>query len=169
MCQARFKEDGLPILVLRQFNCVGERETHPYIIPEIISQIHKGSVSSPGSDVTVRLGNNSSRDFLYAQDAVRMACGLMEQGEFGQVYNLGSECSIRMYDLAVKVGNLMGVPGVTVRPDKSRMRPWEIWHLQSDNTKLYDTITERPRVSFEEAVRRTILYYEESGHRWIWE
>ena len=55
----------------------------PYVIPEIISQLAKSS--------TVRLGNNSFRDFQYAGDAVRMAVDLLENGEFGEVYNnLGS-------------------------------------------------------------------------------
>ena len=111
---------------MRQFNCVGERETHEYIIPVIIDQLHKGT--------TIRLGNNSFRDFQYAGDAVRMAVELLEKGEFGEVYNMGSEEGVKMYDLAQMISQIMHGKECEIIPDESRMRPWEIWHLQSDNT-----------------------------------
>lgn len=157
LVQARWKEAKTPAIALRQFNCVGERESHPYVIPEIISQVEKGN--------TIKLGNNSFRDFQYAGDAVRMATELLEKGNFGEVYNMGSEDGIQIYDLAVKIGKLMNRL-VVVKPDTTRMRPWEIWHLQSDNTKLYSVIDARPQVSLEEALQKTINYYNENGKKW---
>ena len=55
LVQVRWREAGVPAIAMRQFNCVGERETHAYVIPEIISQLSKNN--------TVKLGNNSFRDF----------------------------------------------------------------------------------------------------------
>jgi len=154
LIQARWRENKTPAIAMRQFNCVGERETHEYIIPVIIDQ---ASTSNE-----VKLGNNSFRDFQYAGDAVAMAVELLEKGQFGEVYNMGSEDGIKMYDLAVLIGNLMGKE-ITVVEDESRKRPWEIWHLQSDNTKLYETINYRPKVSLEEALKRTIKDFYENG------
>ncbi len=110
----------------------------------------------------VKLGNNSFRDFQYAGDAVRMAVELLEKGEFGEVYNMGSEEGIKMYDLAHLIGKLMGKE-ITVEQDPTRVRPWEIWHLQSANDKLYSTIETRPQVTFEEALTRTINDYLQHG------
>jgi nucleoside-diphosphate-sugar epimerase len=152
LVQARWKEAKTPVIALRQFNCVGERDlTHPYVIPEIISQIAK-SESFP---VRVMLGNDSFRDFQYAGDAVRMATELLEKGRFGEVYNMGSEEGVKIYDLARTIGKIMG-KDVEVVTDETRIRPWEIWHLQSDNGKLYSTIDARPEISLEEALKRTI-------------
>lgn len=159
LIQARWKEAETPAIAMRQFNCVGERETHEYVIPVIIEQAIK---SESG---IVRLGNNSFRDFQYAGDAVRMAVELLEKGQFGEVYNMGSESGIQMYDLAKLVGELIGKE-ITVEEDPARVRPWEIWHLLSDNTKLYATIEARPKVSLDEALRRTIAYYMENGGKW---
>jgi len=155
--QVRWKEAGTPVIALRQFNCVGENETHPYVIPEIIKQLM--APWPEGQTRMVRLGNNSFRDFQYAGDAVRMAVELLEKGEFGEVYNMGSEEGIQIYDLAELIGKLMNVD-VQVIPDKSRMRPWEIWHLQSDNSKLYSAIDTRPEVSLTEALRCTIKWFQ---------
>lgn len=173
LIQARWKEAKTPAIALRQFNCVGERETHEYVIPVIIDQAYSllqaikevGFGEIDDKTVTIKLGNNSSRDFQYAGDAVRMAVELLENGYFGEVYNMGSEDVIRMYDLAKRIGKLMGV-NIEVEQDPARVRPWEIWHLQSDNTKLYDTIGARPQVSLDEALTRTINYYLANGKRW---
>ena len=155
--QVRWKEAQTPVIALRQFNCVGENETHPYVIPEIIKQLM--APWPDGQRRTVRLGNNSFRDFQYAGDAARMAVELLEKGEFGEVYNMGSEEGIQIYDLAKLIANIMNVE-IDVIPDKSRIRPWEIWHLQSDNSKLYSVIATRPEVSLSEALRRTIAWFQ---------
>jgi UDP-glucose 4-epimerase len=158
LVQSGWKERGVPAIAMRQFNCVGERETHEYVIPVIIEQVAKGDV--------VKLGNNSFRDFQYAGDAVKMAVELLEKGQFGEVYNMGSEEGIMMYDLAKLIGLLMGKK-ITVEKDVKRVRPWEIWRLQSDNSKLYSVIKTRPQVKLEEALERTIADYEKNGWSYL--
>lgn len=160
LVQVRWKESGTPAIAMRQFNCVGERETHEYVIPEIINQLHVGPV--------VRLGNNSVRDFQYAGDAVQMAVELLECGHYGQVYNMGSETAIRIHDLARLIGELMGHELITIETNSAKVRPWEIWHLCSDNSKLYEVIETRPQVSLEEALKRTINYFRVNGGKWDW-
>lgn len=155
MVQVRAREAQCPVIAMRQFNCYGPRETHPYVIPEIISQLSRGN--------HISLGNNSFRDFQYARDAVRMAVELLEKGTPGQVYNMGSESGIRIYDLAQMIGKLMGHDEVVIHPDEKRMRPWEIWHLQSDNTKLFRTISARPETLFVQGLAETIQYFETNG------
>ncbi len=148
LVQARWREAKTPVIALRQFNVVGERDKlHPYVIPVIIEQLLKGDV--------VKLGNNSFRDFQYVGDAVRMAVQLLEKGQFGEVYNMGSEDGIQIYDLAHLIGKLMDKE-IEIEIDPARIRPWEIWHLQSDNSKLYSIIDRIRPTPLEEALRRTI-------------
>lgn len=181
-CQVAWRERKTPVIALRQFNCLGERETHPYVVPEIIGQLQQFKFGWPscGKRATVKLGNDSFRDFLYAGDAVRIAVELLERGDFGEVYNLGSETGTKMYDLARLVGELMGFEDVRVELDQSRVRPWEIWHLQSDNLKLWKAVQDSTSLkwdmdhswiltSFKEALKKTIAYYESNGRKWCWE
>lgn len=163
LIQARWREAKTPAIALRQFNCVGERETHEYVIPVIIEQISEAKKNGTNK---IRLGNNSSRDFQYAGDAVRMAVELLEKGQFGEVYNMGSQETIKIYDLARMIGELMDCPEIEVEIDQARIRPWEIWHLQSDNTKLYSTIDYRPKYSLTQALSRTINYYYTNHEHW---
>ena len=158
LVQVRHREVGVPAVILRQFNCIGERPTHSYVVPDMISQFASGP--------EVHLGNNSERDFLYAGDAVRMAAELMEKGTCGEAYNMGSETSVSIYDLAYQVGRLMGHSDPKIIEDDRRVRPWEIWHLQSDNSKLYGVIDSRPQTEIMEAVRKTVDYFYANGERW---
>lgn len=170
--QSRWREARVPAIALRQFNCLGERETHPYVVPEIISQLSrrcKGDTSGAAGVPIVRLGNNAARDFLYAGDQARMAVELLERGQWGEVYNLGSERSIKVYDLACLIAKVMGFQTCEVVPDPARVRPWEIWSLKSDSAKSYSVIESRPTVSLEEALRRTVNDYVTSGRQWAWE
>lgn len=157
LVQSRWRESKTRAIALRQFNCVGERETHPYVIPEIISQLASGP--------KVLLGNNSYRDFQYAGDAVRNAVLLLENGKYGEVYNMGSEETIPVYDLVPMIADIMGVEGAYVAPDPARVRPWEIWHLQSDNTKLYGAIGAQEKTPLKEALTLTVLDYQKNG--WV--
>lgn len=161
LVQVRWREGNVPAIAMRQFNCVGERETHAYVIPEIIFQL--------SSSNKVKLGNNSFRDFQYSRDAVRMAVELLENGEFGEVYNMGSEGGIQIYDLAHLIGKIMGHNEVEIITDQSRVRPWEIWHLQSDNTKLYSVIGQKTPTSLEDALKKTVDYFFENNKKWDWE
>lgn len=159
LVQTRFRESGCPVISLRQFNCLGKRDVlHPYVVPEIYKQLKKGS--------TVYLGNDSFRDFIYAGDAVRIAVELLEKGAYGQVYNLGSEVGIKIYDLAKKIGREMDIPEVTIALDEKRIRKWEIWHLQSDNSKIYQVVNSRPKYSIDDSIRETIRYYQGCDVKW---
>lgn len=180
-CQCRWWEAGTPVVALRQFNCLGERETHPYVVPEIISQVEvyrKAKEEFGGCTLTAGtprlfLGNNSSRDFLYAGDAVRSATLLLEKSvqtrKFGEVYNLGSESAIKIYDLADLVAKIMGFDGAHVNEDVSKKRLKEIWALQSDNSKIRALIGKQPITPLDEAIRKTVVDYVDRGRKWFWE
>lgn len=156
LCVVRHRESGVGAIALRQFNCYGPRETHEYVIPEIISQFSRGP--------RVMLGNiRAERDFLYVEDAAEYAIQLIENGTPGEIYNLGGEGCISIEDLAVTIGKLMGHEEIEITIDPLRLRPWDIERLQSNNTKIHSAVLYRPKTSFEEGLKRTIEYFRIHG------
>lgn len=156
LCQVRHRESGIQAIALRQFNCFGPRETHEYVIPEIISQLAKGPV--------VQLGNiRAERDFLYVEDAAEYAIELLEKGEAGEIYNLGSEGCISIEELAKMIGRVMGHKKISIRIDQSKLRPWDIERLQADNTKIHGVVSCRPQTTFALGLEQTIAYFREHG------
>lgn len=170
----RYREAKVPVVTLRQFNCVGERETHQYIVPEIISQLCNLNIKAGDCPAYVSLGNNTARDFMYAGDAAKVAALLLERGEFGQAYNSGSGKAIGIYDLARRIASLLGHDNLQIQPDHTRARPWEVMHLCSNNSKINslfnwtDLQATAHRVDLDTILLRTLDYYHTNGKKWDW-
>ena len=146
-----FKEHNVPVVILRQFNSFGPNWTQPYIVPEIMKQFSKSNI--------LKLGNlKACRDFIYVKDQVRMVSELMEKGELGEVYNLGSEKSYSVEEIATLIGKLMGKePDFQV--ETSKLRPDDVNFLLSDNSKIYNILNSRPEFSFEEGLKETYEWF----------
>lgn len=169
--QSAWKERNTPVLAIRQFNCVGTRETHPYVIPEIIRQILSQRI---GATTEIFLGNNSQRDFIDVEIAVEAHAELCQWGEFGEVYNLGSSKTIRIFELAklifevvLEVLNRDPVAhSLEITTDSKRVRPWEIWSLRSDNTKIQKRIGAIRETDLKSCIRKLVMDYLENGFIW---
>jgi nucleoside-diphosphate-sugar epimerase len=154
LCFTLFKEHKIPVIILRQFNCYGPRETHDYIIPEIITQLSKGN--------NLCLGNiNSQRDFIYVEDAARIAVKLIRAGRVGEVYNLGTGRVWSMVEIAQKIGEVMGImPRITV--DKKRLRPHDVNYLRADNKKILHITRIKAETDEGEGLLNTVKYFYEN-------
>jgi len=160
LCYTLHHEQDIPVVILRQFNVYGPRETHPYIIPILINQLHKSN--------QLKLGNlKATRDFTYVSDAVRAAMLLMSTKEaVGEVINSGSGMEVSVGDLATTIGKLMGHDSVDITVEQSRLRPLDVQRLHADNTKLKKMTGWNPEVSFEDGLKKTIADFEARGHSW---
>lgn len=163
LCYTLYHEQGIPVIILRQFNVYGPRETQPYVIPEMITQLNK--------DSSLNLGNvHARRDFTYVTDAARGAMELMQHKEAeGEVFNMGTGESYSMEEIAKMVSELMGNKRLTINIDKNRLRPLDVEKLQCDSAKMHRLTGWKPQVSFYDGLKCTIGHFRESGCKWLWE
>jgi dTDP-glucose 4,6-dehydratase len=163
LCRVLAKEQGVPVVIVRPFNCYGPRETHPYVIPEIISQL--------ASSDEVVLGNvEARRDFTYVDDTARAVCMLAGRGGVeGEVFNIGSGEDYSVKELAETTSLIMKAGPVKIRVDKARLRPYDVSRLICDSSKVRELTGWKPEVSLEEGLRRTVQWYKENGNTWEWE
>jgi dTDP-glucose 4,6-dehydratase len=163
LCFVFHHEHGIPVIILRPFNTYGPRETQPYVIPEIISQLARGKV--------VKLGNiKARRDFTYVEDVARGAVDLMESDiPDGEVVNLGSNKAYSVEELAHLVGELMGHDKVEIEIESTRLRPLDVNLLQCDYGKAKKYIDWEPKVDIIEGLKRTIEWYMKNGRQWLYE
>ena len=161
LCYSFYREHGVPVTILRQFNCFGSHETHPYIIPEIIEQLNKNKGK-------LYLGNiGAERDFLYVEDAALACIDIMESDKMvGEVINIGSGISHSIESIARLIGRIMGFDDVEICVDKNRLRPYDVDKLVCDNSKIRRLIGWRPVTSFEDGLKRTIEWFHENGDKW---
>jgi dTDP-glucose 4,6-dehydratase len=163
LCYTLHHEQGIPVVILRQFNVYGPRETQPYIIPEIITQLSRGN--------KLKLGNiQARRDLTYVEDAAKGAIALMKtKGTEGQVFNMGTGKDWSVKDMAEIIGGLMGHERINIEVDKARLRPLDVSVLRCNHSKMSKLTGWQPKVSFEEGLRRTIEDFESHGRVWLWE
>lgn len=163
ICFVCSREHKVPVVIVRPFNCYGPRETQPYIIPEIISQLSKGNI--------VHLGNvNAKRDFTYVEDTAIAAIRVLESEiPNGDAVNLGSNEAHSVKDLVHLIGKIMGCDNVEIKIDSSRLRPLDVSLLQCDSSKARKFFDWKPQIGIEEGLRRTIKWFTDNGKRWTWE
>ncbi|MFC1682624.1 dTDP-glucose 4,6-dehydratase [Candidatus Zixiibacteriota bacterium] len=163
LCYSIFMEQNLPIIILRQFNTYGPRETHPYIIPELITQLDRGN--------RLKLGNvKARRDLTYVEDSARGAIQLMKCDQaVGEVVNLGQGQDWSVAELAEIIGRLMGHDSVEMEVEQVRLRPMDVERLHCSYFKAMTMFGYRPTIALEEGLRRTIEWYRQNGGQWVWE
>ena len=163
LCYTLHHEQKLPVIIMRQFNVYGPRETQPYVIPEIISQLNTGN--------NLNLGNlNARRDFTFATDAARAAISLMQCNDaVGQVVNVGSGIDYSVEEMAYIISDLMNVNNPKIHIKEYRLRPLDVNHLNCDNRKIKKLTGWEPEIDFKTGLKLTIENFKEAGCKWPWE
>jgi nucleoside-diphosphate-sugar epimerase len=90
---------GLFTIIVRLFNVYGPRMSlaDTRVIPRFVTQ------ALTGRSLTIHGDGSQERTMCYVDDIVRGLTLLMEQGQSGEVYNLGSDKSLTMSQLAEEV------------------------------------------------------------------
>jgi nucleoside-diphosphate-sugar epimerase len=155
-------EHGVPAVVARMFNCYGPRETHAYVVPEIIDQLQRSSALVIGNSQAVR-------DLTYVEDTARALHGLMFADiPSGTVVNVGSGDAVSVADLARTIGRLMGHEAISVTTASGKLRRREMSGIRCDNGLLRRLTGWSPSVTLEEGLGRTIAWFRSNGGRWPW-
>jgi nucleoside-diphosphate-sugar epimerase len=163
LCYTFNKEHGVPVIIARIFNSYGPRETEPYVVPEIITQLAKGPV--------VRLGNiKARRDLTYVADTSRgLMAALCSDIPNGEAVNVGSGKACTVEELVHALGETMGVGAVQIEIDPRRMRHHDIQLFICDASKLRSATGWEPKVSLAEGLKKTVDWFNSHGQRWCWE
>ena len=149
----------LPVVTVRPFNKFGPRQSARAVIPTILTQIANG-------ERAIKLGSlTPTRDFSYVQDTVGgFIAALKGINGFGEVFNLGSNFEISIYETALQIAKCMGVT-ISLIPDEARLRPAgsEVDRLWADNTKAKELFGWEPnfagREGFELGLMETINWF----------
>jgi len=158
MALAYFREQQVPVVIVRLFNTCGPRQTGQYgmVIPRFVRK------ALSGEPILVHGDGTQSRCFTYVKDAVRAITTLMEAEEaFGEVFNVGSTQEIQIRDLAKKVIELTGSNSVI------KYVPYEDVYGEGfedmkrrvpDISKIRNLIGWEPQIGLDELLRQVIEY-----------
>jgi len=162
LCATMSIESGVPVVIARLFNCYGPRETHAYVIPEIIQQLHEGN--------RIHLGAlHAARDFTFVDDTARALCALLVADTApGTVFNVGSGRAYTVEELVATLARIMRPEGITLASDERRLRVCEIDRFLCDNRRLHQLTGWQPEFFLADGLKKTVEWFEQNGHRWPW-
>jgi dTDP-glucose 4,6-dehydratase len=155
LVRAYHRTYGLPVVITRCSNNYGPRQHPEKFIPTVIlNALHDKPVPIYGDGLYVR-------DWIHVLDHCRAIDLIMNKGEIGEVYNIGTDNEWANIDLARKILQLMGKPedllqSVTDRPGHDR-------RYALDYDKLKREFDWKPSISFNDGLAETVRWYSEGS------
>lgn len=145
-----FLDRGLPVVRVRPFNHIGPRQNDRFVAPSFAKQIVE--IERGLKPPVLRLGNMSARrDFTDVRDMCRAYVLVIQKGEPGEVYNIGSgqARSVReMLDIMLAHSTVQ----VAEETDPTKMRPSDVPISYCDPTKFNQRTGWAPRIPFEQTL-----------------
>jgi nucleoside-diphosphate-sugar epimerase len=148
---------GLETVCLRYFNVFGPRQdpSSPYsgVLAKFITQMLKGDQPTIFGD------GKQSRDFTFVEnvvDANLLACKAEAKEVAGRVFNVATARRTDLYQTFQILKKLTGYTGDVKYADE---RAGDVKHSLADISRAEQHLGYKPKVDFEEGLRRTIEWY----------
>jgi len=157
LCRAYFKTYNLPIIVTHSCNFYGPNQYPEKIIPLFITNLlesKKVPVYGQGQQV---------REWIFTEDHCRAVEFIMEKGEPGEIYNIGTGHEKQNIETTQFVLQELGFGESMIEFVKDR--PGHDWRYAINSQKLRG-LGWQPQVGWEDGLRRTIKWYRENGDWW---
>lgn len=146
---------GMRTSVVRPFNNYGPRSHFEGDSGEVIPKFILRALA--GQPLHIHGTGTQTRDFMYVEDTAAWLVELaMNPRLDGRVVNIGYGREVSVNELAAQVLTTTGSDSMVVRGDP---RPGDLPRLLADVALVRDLSEYRPRVGFEEGLRRTIEYF----------
>jgi GDP-4-dehydro-6-deoxy-D-mannose reductase len=147
---------GLHIVRVRPFNHIGPRQDRKFVAPAFAAQI--AAIEAGRQPPVMRVGHlGARRDFTDVRDMVRAYTLALEQGEPGEVYNIGSGRSRGIQELLDALLSFSSA-AILVEVDPARLRPSDVPNVVCDATKFRTRTGWAPRLPFEQSLKDLLDY-----------
>ena len=153
MCQAYIRSFNMPIIITRGNNVFGPHQFPEKVIPKFIHLLNEKR------KCCIHGAGEGLRNFLHTSDVVRAFDIILRKGKLHQIYNIGTDFEISIKELAVKMCEIMKMPG---KPED-----W-IEHVQDrafndsrysiDSSKL-KALGWAPNMDFDTLLKETVQWY----------
>jgi GDP-4-dehydro-6-deoxy-D-mannose reductase len=148
---------GLKAVRVRPFNHIGPRQSPNFVVSAFaqkIAEIEKGKRKP-----VLPVGNlEAKRDFTDVRDMVKAYTLLVEKGELGEVYNIGSGVSYKIAEILEKMLSLAKVK-ITVEVDRSLFRQVDDEELVCDPAKISKLTGWKAEIPLEKTLEDTLDYW----------
>jgi len=155
---ANYKTFNSPVCITRCSNNYGPYQFPEKFLPLMILNIMKNKkIPIYGDGLNVR-------DWIFVEDHCSAIMEVLLKGEIGEVYNIGANNEYQNIELAKLVLKIMKKSEdlISFVPD----RPGHDRRYAIDSSKIKKALGWKPKVSFDEGIKKTIKWYEKNQN-WI--
>src|SRR5713226_8763401 len=151
----------IPAVILRPFNTYGPYQHLEKVIPRFITS---AILDEP---LTVHGTGEASRDWVYVEDTARAADLALRaplETVKGQVFNVGTQRSLSVLEIADLVLEIMGKPKTLITYAEDRLG--QVVRHFADTSKTRRILAFETSVTFEKGLQRTIQWYKDNRGWW---
>lgn len=147
----------LDIMSTRSFNHTGPNQATIAVVADFCKQVV--DIEKGLNDNIIHVGNlNAKRDFTDVRDVVRAYCLLIEKGQKGETYNVGSGKAIAIKEILDMILDNAKCD-IKVEIDKNRFRPIDVPIIEADITKLNNITGWKPEIDLNQTIIDTLNYW----------
>lgn len=152
-----FLSHKLRCIRVRPFNHIGPRQSEIYVASAFAKQI--AEAESDRGEALIKVGNlEVRRDFTDVRDVVRGYHMALSQGQWGEVYNLGSGKAISTHELLNLLLSKSKI-AVSVRQDPVLLRPLDNPVSVCDFTKFRRQTGWQPEIPMDRTLEDLLNYW----------
>lgn len=145
------------IIRVRPFNHIGPRQSSKFVVSSFAKQLAEIEISSQESG-EIQVGNvEAIRDFSDVQDIVRGYILLMEKGERGEVYNIGSGNGVKIATILQTLISLI-TKQVEIVQDPELLRPLDTPEIVCDPSKIR-SLGWNPTIPLEQSLKNILDFW----------
>lgn len=153
---------GLEAVVLRYFNvfgpCQNPESQYAAVIPKFITSMLRGE------NPTIYGDGEQSRDFTYVDNVIQAnLLAATAKSIAGEVLNVGCEVRFTLNELVAELNTVMET---NIPPKYKQPREGDVRHSLASIKKAAHLIGYKPRVSFQEGLRRTVEWFRTRQEPW---
>lgn len=151
------REFGIDVYLVRAFNHTGVGQADNFVLPSWCKQA--AEIDRSGKPGVMNVGNlKVRRDFSDVRDIVRAYRLIVEKGQPGKAYNVGSGVAHSLEDMLKTITSL-SVQEITVNVDPDRIRPTDTPVICCDNSLIRDELGWVPEHDIFDTLKEMYGYY----------
>ncbi|HHL40445.1 MAG TPA: NAD-dependent epimerase/dehydratase family protein [Deltaproteobacteria bacterium] len=154
-CQSYSKLYGLDVTILRYGIPYGPRARDGAVIPIFVKK------ALSGEPLTIAGDGSQFRKFIYVEDLAEGHVLALQSVAKNRIYNLDGDEKITIKQIAETIKKIVG----DVKIEYTPARPGDFSGKEVSSERAHRELNWRPKVSFEEGVRRYIDWYREREQR----
>jgi len=151
------KAYDMELMMVRAFNHIGPGQASLFVVSDFCKQV--AEIEKGLREPIMKVGNLAAkRDFTDVRDVVKAYVKLVQLGEAGEIYNVGSGNAKAIQDILELIVS-MSKAVIKVEIDPNKLRPVDVPIIEVDITKLHQLTGWKPQIPLEQTIRETLDYW----------